>query len=364
MKTTLYSLALAAVTCGLAGAQATTAYTTPVGYVSQTCAANSDTIVSTPLRQSATFSGAISGAPDTTTVPGSAILALGGTAGLTANQFANTHYVKFSSGTGAGQWFSVTANTANSITINLNGATLSAVSTDRLDVLKFWTLNELFSPAASTGDPLTTGNAIVASTSTLAAGRRTQVLIPNLIGVGINLAPTTTYYVHSGLWKKVGSGNTDFGSDQLWPDTYFIIRNPSAVTSQTTYTIAGQVETNEFDVGLATQVAGSQDNFVGLPRPVDVSLNSLNLGGTSAFVSSTSTLAAGRRDQLLVFNNAAVGQNKAPATTYYFHSGIWKKVGSGNTDFGNDVIPAGSGFIIRKFTGTGATENWNNTPSF
>lgn len=35
MKTTLYSLALAAVTCGLAGAQATTAYTTPVGYTTQ-----------------------------------------------------------------------------------------------------------------------------------------------------------------------------------------------------------------------------------------------------------------------------------------------------------------------------------------
>jgi hypothetical protein len=38
MKTTLYSLALAAATCGLAGAQATTAYTTPVGYSTTTLA--------------------------------------------------------------------------------------------------------------------------------------------------------------------------------------------------------------------------------------------------------------------------------------------------------------------------------------
>jgi uncharacterized protein (TIGR02597 family) len=101
-----------------------------------------------------------------------------------------------------------------------------------------------------------------------------------------------------------------------------------------------------------------------LPRPVDTTLNNLNLGGTAAFVTSTSTLAAGRRDQLLVFSNASVGQNKAPATTYYYNGGIWKKNGAGNTDFGTDIIPAGVGFIIRKYTGTGATANWDNTPAY
>jgi uncharacterized protein (TIGR02597 family) len=359
-----YSLLAAIAACGLATGQET-AYTTPVGYISQTCAANSDTIVSLPLRQSAAAAGALSGAPDTATVPGSAIYTLSGSPGFTVDAYAGTHYVKFTSGADIGRWYAITANTANTITVDLNGATVGAVDTDTLEILKFWTLNELFNPAASTTDPLTTGNAIVASTSQLAAGRRTSVLLPDMTSAGINLAPTTTYYVNGGIWKKQGSGATDFGGDQLWPDSYFIIRNPSAVTSPTTYTVTGEVEVGEFDVALGTQAGTSQDNFVGIPRAVDVALNDLNLGGTAAFVDSTSQLAAGRRDQLLVFNNAASGQNKAPVTTYYRNAGLWKKQGGGATDFGADVIPAGSGFIIRKYqSGTGATANWDNTAAY
>src|SRR5688572_17647825 len=50
MKTFIpYSLLAALAASGLAlGAE--TAYTTPVGYVSQTCLSNSDTLVGTPLR--------------------------------------------------------------------------------------------------------------------------------------------------------------------------------------------------------------------------------------------------------------------------------------------------------------------------
>jgi uncharacterized protein (TIGR02597 family) len=358
-----YSLLAAAAACGMALGQ--TAYTTPVGYVSQACLANSDTIVGTPLRQSAAAAGALSVVPDTATVVGSAVLTLAGSPSLVESSFANTHYVKFTSGASLGKWFPVTANTDSSLTVNLDGAVLSAAEGDSVEVVKFWTLNELFPPAVATTDPTTTGGAIVASTSTLAAGRRTQILIPNFTASGTNLAPATTYYIHSGLWKKQGQANTDFGNDQLWPDAYFIIRHPAAVTSPTTYVVTGEVDTRDFGVNLATQAAVAQDNFIGLPRPVDTALNDLNLGGTSAFVSSTSALAAGRRDQLLVFNNAVSGTNKAPAVTYYYHLGIWKKQGQSNTDFGTDVIPAGAGFLVRKYqSGTGATAVWNNDPAY
>jgi len=101
MKPLTYSIIAAACACGFASAT-TTAYTNPVGYVSQPCAANSDTIVGVPLRSAPVAAGALSVSPDTTTTPGSAILTIAGTPGFTASAFAGVDYVKFNSGAGAG----------------------------------------------------------------------------------------------------------------------------------------------------------------------------------------------------------------------------------------------------------------------
>ena len=365
MKTYLpYSLILAAAASGMASG-AETAYTTPVGYVTQTCKADSDTYVGLPVRPSAAAAGALSAAPDSTTVSGSAILSLSGNSGFTVNAFANTHYAKFKSGAASGKWFVITANTASSITVNLTGASLIAAPTDTLEVIKFWTLATLFDPAAATTNAATTPNAIVASTGTSPGTRNTQVLIPDLSGVGTDLSPTETYYVHAGIWKKVGGGATSFNDYQLWPDTYVLVRNPVAVTIDTKYIISGEVDTTNFEIPLRTAAASQQDNFVALVRPVDVTLNALNLGGTLAFLDSTSTAPGGRRDQLLVYDTATVEHDKAPAKTYYRFSGQWRKVGGGAADFGTDVIPAGNGFIVRKYQAVGGpTYKWLNTPSY
>ena len=364
MKLPTYALILAAAASGYAMA-ATTAYTNPVGYVSQPCAANSDTIVGVPLRSAPVAAGALSVDPDIATTPGSAILTIAGTPGFTPSAFAAVDYVKFNSGAGAGQWFTVTANDATTITVNLNGGTIAAAAADTLEVIPFWTLASLIDPSTATTDPLTTTNAIVASTSTLAAGRRTQILIPDFVSAGTNLSPAVTYYIHGGIWKKNGDNNVSHNADQLWPDTYFIIRNPVAVTSGTTYTVSGSVEPYAINVPLLTQAAIAQDNFNALPRPIDTTLNALGLGGTSAFMASTSTLAAGRRDQLLVFPNATAALNKSPSATYYYNAGTWKLHGGGSTDYGTATIPAGAGFIIRKYqSGTGATATWTNPPSY
>lgn len=337
-------------------------YTPPVGYFSIECKANTDTIIGVPLRQSPAFVGSLGAAP---VISGdSATLTLSGSPGLTANQFANAYYAKFTSGAANGQWFLVTSNGSGSLVIALNGATLSAGLSDGLEVIKFWTLAELFNPAQSTTDATTTGNAIVASTSTGALGRKTSILLPNYAGVGINLSSSNTFFVHGSLWKEHGQGDIDRGNFQLWPDSYIIIRHPSSVTTSTTYVNTGQVEVNEFDIALNTRNGGPQDNLVALPRPVDITLNNLNLGGTAAFISSTSTGALGRRDQLFVFNYSSTGINKSAAATYFYHNGLWKAHGDGDIDRGNDIIPAGTGFVIRKYSSTGATANWNHTSPF
>lgn len=362
MKSILsYSLLAAAMAAGVATAQ-TTATTTPVGYTTVSCLPNADTIVGIPLRQSASGGASLASAP---VVSGSsATLSVAGTP-FTSGAFNGTHYVKFSSGANDGKWFAVTSNTNNSLVVDLNGDSLAAVSGDQFEVIKFWTLAELFNPALSTGDPATTGNAIVSSASLLNTARRTEVLVPNTTGAGINLAASATYFVNGGIWKRQGASNDSFNNTQLWPDTYLIIRNPAAVTVATKYVVSGEVETKKFAVPLSTRAGGSQDNYIALPRPIDIKLSDLNLGGTSAFVASTNMLNTGRRDELLVYNNMVPGLNKAASATYYFHDGVWKRQGNGSTDVGADLIPAGSGVIIRKYQAVGgSTAFWTNSATY
>jgi uncharacterized protein (TIGR02597 family) len=358
MKTLSFSILAAAAAIGFAQAQ--TAYTTPVGYVSQTCPANSDTRVGVPIRIASAFAGTLSANPDTTTTPGSAILSLSGTPNLTPAAFASTHYVNF----GNGEWFEITANTATTITVNLNGDTIDALSAAPLQVQKFWTLGELFNPAVSTADPLTTGNAIVTSASTSITARRTSILVPDQISAGINLPSSATYYITGGVWRKAGDNVVlNYNNFQLFPDTSFIIRNPSTVTSATTYTATGEVSYQNFEVALVTRASQSQDNAIALPRPVNLTLNQLALKDSGAFLASASTSITARRDQILVFDNATAQQNKPSAATYYVTGGVWRKAGDNVIlDYGNvpNIIQGGTGFIIRKFqTGTGATQIWN-----
>lgn len=342
---------------------------TPVGVVKIPCLQNSDTIVGLPTRQNAAFEGSISAAPDTTTISGSAILTLAGSPGLTTNQFAGDYYVKFKNSStpaiGDGQWFTVTANGSATITVNLNGGSIDAVSGADLEVLKFWTLDELFPPSECTTDASTTGNAIAASSSTNSTDRQTELLYPDLISNGINLAASATYFVHDGTWKKDGGGDTDFGGTQLWPDVYFTIRNGSNVSAATTYVCIGEVELGDFDLPLSTQTSGRQDNFIGIPRPLNITFDELNLGGSSAFVTSTSDQPTGRKDQILVFDNTQAALNKSSSETYFYYSGAWRKVSNTSVDSGGDIIPKGAGFIIRKApTVDGATHIWKNTPSY
>ncbi|MCU0781339.1 MAG: TIGR02597 family protein, partial [Akkermansiaceae bacterium] len=160
-------------------------------------------------------------------------------------------------------------------------------------------------------------------------------------------------------WRRVGApAATDFDSTQLIPDRFFIVHHPTSVTQATTYKVNAHDDIYKFNVRLLTCSTSRQETPVGLLRPVDLELNDLNLGGTPAFMTSLSMLISGRRDELLMYDNAAAGFNKGPSARYFYFDGKWLKQGAGNADHGGDVIPAGWGFVIRKYSGTGASVNW------
>ncbi len=331
--------------------------TDPVGFTTLTCPANADTYTSVPFTRPPEFIGAVSSVSgNTITVSGSP---------FTANQFVyvagsqpKTYYVLIgpnsSTNPKEGLSYQVTGNGTNTITVNLNGDTISSVAANtQILVIPYHTLGSLF-PASDANV------SFIPSTSQFA--RQTQILIPNYSAAGINGSAAITYYYLNNAWRQFGRPTTeDHTDDAMVNGGYFLVRNAG---TGTTFTALGSVLTKKFTLQLFTRTDSQQDNFVSVIRPIDVKLNDLGLITSGAFLSSPS--AFNRIDQLLVFDNSQSAQNKSASATYFYYNSAWRKFGeSGLPDRGNDVIPAGTGFVIRKgATATGAAVLWQNAPTY
>lgn len=343
-------------------AQATT---DPVGYTTVTCLANSDTIVSVPfLNTTDSLTSTVAGpiTPAGTIPDNTATFTMAGVTGITANQYQTLYYVRFTSGTLDGNVYQISSNAATAgastdVTINLNGDDAADIAvSDKFKVFKFATLAGLF--------PQATQTTIVESSGNLTFQRRTEVLTPDTSGSGINLAPTSNYYITPSGWVK-SSDLSNANNTILWPDQYFVIRHPSSVVSNTTFSATGTVDNlTTFTIPLSTRTSGQQDNFIAIPRPVDVPLSQLGLTNNSAFVSSAGNLTFQRRDELLVFDNNSASINKAPSSNYFHNGTNWVNSSTlANADA--EVIKASQGIIVRKYqTNDGSTSFWKNTPSY
>ena len=315
------------------------AYSPPVGGMTLSAAANTDTLVSVALMPPPDAVGAVA------SVSGSDIT-VAGAPNWTANGFVSlAHYVRVLSGALKGHYFSVLANTNDTLTVDsagMNLATLAAA--DAVEITPYWTLGTLYSPANA-------GASFIASASPLA--RQTEVYFYDATATGINRAPYATYYFYNGAWRKVGSAaTTSFSNTIIFPDTYFLQRNKTGA-SALVYT--GRVQPASVGT-LLVGSTGQNDNHVALAFPITVTLNSSGLAG-SGFVASSSPLS--RKDELYWFDPAGTGINRAPSATYYYYNSGWRKVGSpATTDFGSSVLlTAGGGFLIRK-AANGPTVPW------
>lgn len=367
MKQPPVILAAVLLTATAAFAPAQSIVSEPLGFNTIPCLPNSDTIVGVPFRpngsqQGALAANAVNNGNDTAT------LTVAGNPGFAADAFNGTHYVKFSSGAQDGRIYAVTDTDAATLTVHLNGDTSIADPTngakqnDTLVIARFWTLDTLFPPAAATADPATTGHAIVKSLNTL--NRNTEVMLPDLATPGINLPPSRKFFIvgDPAAWKEATTGFPPAGSVILWPDTYLVIRQPTALASATSYKISGEVEVGTFAIPLSTSATGKQDNFVAIPRPINVALTDLGLISSGAFIPSLNTL--NRADELFVYDNALALRNRTPSAKYFYYSGTWRKVATGFPVADTDIVPAGAGVIIRKAQSNGSTVFWRNYPTY
>jgi uncharacterized protein (TIGR02597 family) len=327
----------------------------PAGFYQLTLLGNSDTLVSIPFSRPAAATALVGSIS-------SNVVTVQGLPGWTQNQFVyaastqtNTYYLRILSGAREGTYFPVVANDTNNVTVSLGGDTLSAVTNGTMvAVVPYWTFATAF-PG---------GHGIFASSSSLI--RKTEILIPNYAGVGINLSASASYFLFSTdgtnmAWRKVGGGTTARNDDVLIPDAYVIVRHN--IASNSVYRPMGGAPVSRLATPLLTLTTNKQDNPIALVRPVPVSLNDSGLISSGAFVPSVSAL--NRADELLVFDNTIVGKNKSAVALYYYLT-TWRKVGGGTTDFGNDqIFSPGTGVIIRKKSTTnGVASFWVNAPTY
>jgi uncharacterized protein (TIGR02597 family) len=327
-----------------------------VGYNVVDCPAGSDTIVSVPFCRPASFSGAVSGTP---AASGSAVtITPAGNPVFAAGEFTTeAHYLRFLGQGGRSGWiFEVTSNNAGTVTIDAAGEDLAdVVQGDRFEVVPHWTLATLFPPA--------TQATIHESANKLSIGRKTRVLFFDVTTEGIDLAPDRIYFLTADGWFHSAAGLEEADGVTVKPGQPFVIRHPA--TESATKFIPHQVVVQaDHGAPLRTRAAGSQDNVVGLVRPVPVKLSELDLG--AVFTESASNDSGNRADELLVYDNVAAAVNKQPSATYFRVSGEWREDDGGtfpNAD--NTTVLPSTGLVVRKAATTGGeTLRWLNTPRY
>ncbi|MGZ5544801.1 MAG: TIGR02597 family protein, partial [Limisphaerales bacterium] len=319
------------------------------GLLRLTLLGNSDNIVSIPFGR----------APAISLLVGSTaanVITVSSSPGWTANQFvyssgtqSNSYFVRFTSGAAAGRIYPITANGGNTLTVNLGNDSLAAVvQNDAFSIEAYWTLDTVFPNGTGVNVSPTIGN------------RNTEVLIPDLTSAGINLSASKVYFFNGGVWKQVGQGSTSHNDDILQPNAYLIVRHN--VATNTVLNSAGRVISSPITTTLLTKAGTSQDNYIGLQRPVSVSLNDSGLISSGAFAASP--LPGSRTDELLTFDNSVVARNKSSSASYYYWNGAWRQVGAGGADVGTDLVfQPGTGIMIRKGTNS-VSPVWTNSATW
>lgn len=313
----------------------TTATTDPVGFTTinvraKTGAARALTMVVLPMERADVFVGSCAGASFSVDGNGRSVITFGSNL-FTANQFTGTgnqHYFRLNNGSNAGEFSTIVANTANSITLSDN---LSAVlaTTSTFSVTPFWTL----------GTALPNGGGLQGGTS--AAGATTD----NVILYNANFVGTTYFYnTSNNRWQ---TGISDSSNVIIPPGTGFAVeRKQNSVAS---IVLPGSVPlgSTSVDVNGSTSGSATRNTLVGSAYPLasrrlaEIGLYTGTSGATGVFPANSASAA----DTVTIFNPATGAQ-----TIYYYHLGNnrWQ---TGVSDASNVTIPEGSAVLIARKQG-------------
>ena len=265
------------------------AQTPIVGYNKRTILNGSDTIISIPLHQYPGLFATVSSTSSESN--GRVTVEFEITDPLTENELSGSHYVRIVSGPAEGRHFPIVSIGASTISIESNEENQLSSGT-KIQISPHWTLSNFFVDHRS--------EAVHNSGGKLPIQRKTEILFFDTTRDGIELAPDKIFFRTSEGWHQATSGYPAAGDVTIPPGSAFVIRHPSG-EADTTLILNSYVNTGIATASLKTSSSGQQDVPLGLPRPVPVKLDELNLSGATAFISSATTAAVDRADELMVF---------------------------------------------------------------
>ena len=343
------NVTLAILVAAVMAGNAQTVTSDVVGYVKQTFPAGSDTFFVPQLLRPVEFTGAVS----SVSVSGGNATLVCPSATFSPNSFQyaattqpKTYFASVTSGNLTGTGFLVVSNGTGDFTVALDGLTVTSADITGIEVRPLWTLNTLF-PASDANVTFTP------STGVNAATRRTQLVMPNFTGTGINRAASAVYFYNPALsdWVLTTDTGVKAGDTPLVPSQYLIHRNTGGTPVELNATVVGAVYSKPSAMYFGTLSVGANDNPVGLPRPTDYLLSQYGFTDSN-FVQSTGVNAATRRDTVLVYSTTGSGINRATSKVYFKHLNTWRDTTDTGTEV-DPVIPAGSAVIVRKFQSDG-----------
>ena len=335
MKTKItYSLLAAAAACSVANAQ-TTAYTTPVGYVSlggtqfgqPAVAAQTDQTISLPLSNAPVYSGVASSSGSTT-------ITFSGSPFSNLDLLTNPHIVEVTSGQGAGTQGLITANTSNTLTVaSSDGTNYSSIGAASIVIRPAYTVAGLMS---GSNPPL--GTQFLAYTGTAS---------------GINVPNDIILEWDGSNWIDIVSTGEAADSMVLYAGESFVVRNPTS-TPISSIVITGEVITSNLKVRLEN-IDPSSD------QDIPVAYNSTVAETVAA---SGISQIANIGDQIIITDSAITGIFKSASTILEFDGSDWIDiVNSGEAAQGSTYIGGGIGFTYQRKANTNPSE-WTQNPSY
>jgi uncharacterized protein (TIGR02597 family) len=336
-------------------------FSEPVGFNRVTALGSSDTRFSVPFHRPALFECAVH------SVSGS-VLTVQGEPLWVSSQFLyaqgtqpNTYYVSFTSGSRAGTYYTVTANTAAvgnntaTVTIDLNGDVIDdpegVQPGDTFKVIPYWTLSSLF--------PGQQG--ISGTTSAGGAGAATKLLFQNVSLPGINFPTVAMYFYYTGTggfgpnWRLIGGGPAINNDTVFLVDSHLVFRQDNTIPTTTVFTYGTvPMGVRRYPIG-TLQANTPQDVYMALDVPVAMTLWNSRLYQSGAFTGS-GDIHGTTGDKISFYDNSVASINKTAAFRFFYYEGSahggpgWRLLGGDPDAIQNDVemFQPSSGFIIRK----------------
>jgi len=333
-STSILSIAAIVLAGTIASSSAQNATTDPVGFVTTNITASSDgvnfatTFVSPALFQTSSVNGTLTG--NLTSVTSSTVTA--SSAGWVASELSTAQaYVMLKSGNATGVLLRVSANTADTLTVDALGAdllSLGVAAGDAFQLIEGDTVLTMF------GTP---SNGVVGGNATLYSSSKTdRVVIRDVSG---NLR-TLYYNTDSNKWMRPGSAS-DQGSIPISP--YAGVYYSRIATTPLSIVTTGSVPTQS--IKLLVPATGSA--FFARVFPTEGTLSGLGFQNLSGWTNtSQSGITTSNVDRVVTVDVSGTIRS-------FYYTGIqWRRAGSSSDQSSTTIPVSGAVYTVRQSSGT------------